>query len=145
MDVDVDNLLLDPVDPSTNGDPIQFSILTSYSSLEAPAIYKRPKLVRPDFLATLKPTHSTQVRYDFDINEAIDFQLNPGDPGASGTWDNGTWDLAVWGSDAPSSFPTIGGTWGYGRYLAIATVGESRTDTRLIGWDLIYDVGGPML
>jgi hypothetical protein len=145
MDVGVDNLLLAPIDPLANGDPIHFSILTSYSSLDSPAIYKRPKLVRPDFLATLKPTHSTQVRYDFDVNEAIDFQLNAGDARASGTWDNGTWDLAVWGSDAPSSFPTIGGTWGYGRYLAIATVGESRTDTRLIGWDLIYDVGGPML
>jgi hypothetical protein len=145
MDVPVDDMKLTPDNPNFNGEDIEFSILTAFSALEAEGVYKRVKLIRPDFLASLKPLHSSQIRYDYDINEGelIDQQTPSG--GTLGLWDVSNWDEAVWASAAGSTFPTIGGAWGYGRYVAVATKGASRARTRLIGWDLIYDIGGPMI
>lgn len=145
MDVPVDNKLITPVDPNFNGDDIEFSILTSFTSFEQPAVYKRPHLIRPDFLAQTPPLHSSVVRYDFDISESSGFQFSVPDIFSVGVWDADNWDSSVWGSSSGTTFPSIGGAWGYGRYMAIATKGKSRTTTRLIGWDLIYDTGGPML
>jgi hypothetical protein len=145
MDVPYDNSLLDPIDPARNGDDIEFSVLTAYSSLQADGLYKRVKLIRPDFIAPLPPSHSSQARYDYDTDEGNNFQLREPSESAIGIWDAGSWDLAVWGSSTGSTFPTIGGAWGYGRYIAIATKGTSRSRTRLIGWDVIFDVGGPMI
>ena len=45
----------------------------------------------------------------------------------------------LWGPPITEAFE------GSGRYVAIATKGASRSTTRLVGWDVIYDVGGPML
>ena len=145
MDVDVDNLLINPPVPELAGDDIEFSILTAYSSLGQDGIYKRVKIVRPDFLANLPPSHSTVIRYDFDTAEGVAFALKNPLIYPVGLWDVSSWDLAVWGSSAGTTYPTVGGAWGYGRYVAIATKGASRSSTRLIGWDLVYDIGGPML
>ena len=145
MDVSVDNVLLNPVDPTLNGDNIKFSILSSYSSMGVDGVYKRVKLIRPDFLSNIEPTHSSLARYDYSINEGSNFRPSEPVPAPFNSWDVGIWDTAVWGAGAPTTFPTIGGGWGYGRYIAIATAGSSRTDTRLIGWDIIFDVGGPLL
>jgi len=141
--VQVDNQLIDPVDPAHNGDAIVFSVLTSYRALDSAGVYKRVKLIRPDFLAQQAPLHSSQARYDFDIDEGTDFQSSF-DQGAQ-AWDAGRWDESVWGSSKNTTFPTIGGGWGYGRYIAIATKGSSRYITRLVGWDVIYDTGGPLI
>ena len=144
MDVAVDNQLIDPVSPEFNGEDIYFSTLTSYSSLETAGLYKRAKLVRPDFISTRPPTHSSTIRYDFDIGEGVNFQLTQPTLGKPAVWDISNWDQAVWGSSSGTTFPSIGGAWGSGRYVAIATVGTCRAETRLVGWDLIYDRGGPM-
>jgi hypothetical protein len=145
MDVPIDNLMIDPVDPLLNGDDIDFSILSAYSGLETDGIYKRVKLIRPDFLSNLPPNHSSQIRYDFDVNEGVDFNLKQPALGSLGIWGVSEFDAAVWGSSTGQTFPTIGGAWGLGRYVAVATKGSSRSTTRLIGWDVIYDVGGPMI
>jgi hypothetical protein len=145
MDVDIDNILLNPPTPAFNGDDIEFSILTAYTSLAADAIYKRVKLIRPDFISVLPPSHSSLTRYDFDTAEGLNFNLNETTGLPIGTWDVAEFEAAIWGSRTGVTYPTIGGAWGYGRYVAIATKGSSRSDTRLIGWDLVFDVGGPML
>ena len=145
MDVSVDEQKITPLNPPVNGVDIEFSILTAFTSLGSPAVYKRPRLIRPDFIANQPPTHSSVIRYDFDINEGTNFQLSTPVGVVQGLWDVGSWEAAIWGSDSPTTFPSIGGAWGYGRYLAVATVGRSKTATRLIGWDLIYDIGGPMV
>jgi hypothetical protein len=146
MDVDVDNALLDPPNPALNGEDIEFSILTAYSNMGTDGVYKRTHLIRPDFVSSLPPTHSSQMRYDFDTSEGTDTTLG-GLPTIypTGLWDVGDWDGAIWGSVNGVTFPTIGGSWGYGRYGAVATRGSSRTDTRLVGWDVIYSAGGPMV
>ena len=145
MDVTVDNILIDPVDPVLNGEDIEFSILTSYSALDSAGVYKRVKLIRPDFLSSFPPAHSSVARFDFDLSESFDTSLRVTSNLNIGQWDIGEWDAAVWGSRLGVTFPSIGGAWGTGRYVAIATKGQTRTRTRLIGWDVIFDVGGPML
>ena len=145
MDVNVDNLQLTEPNPLDAGDSIEFSILTSFSSMGQDGIFKRVKLIRPDFVAQKEPQHSSVSRFDFDVSEAIDFQLYDPVKYAVGVWDSGNWDAAVWGSTEGLTFPTIGGAWGTGRYVAIATKGTSRGSTRLVGWDVIFDAGGPMI
>jgi hypothetical protein len=145
MDVPLDNILLDSPAGEANGDEIDFSILTSYSSLGSAGVYKNPVLIRPDFIANLQPTHSSVARFDFDIDETINFQIGDTSDTNIGQWDSSQWDNAVWSSTTGTAHHTIGGAWGTGRYIAIATRGSARTTTRLIGWDLIYSTGGVML
>jgi hypothetical protein len=151
MDVARDNIVLAPVDPSMNGDGIDFSILSAFHAMgargggSADGVYKRVSLIRPDFISQLAPSHSSQARYDFDTSEGTNFELAPPAVAIGGTWDLSRWDDAVWGSSQGTTFPTIGGAWGVGRYVAIATKGTSRSETRLVGWDVIYETGGPMI
>jgi hypothetical protein len=153
MDVTVDNLLLTlPEGDTVNGQDIEFSILTAYSSMGLDAVYKKVVLIRPDFLATLAPSHQSQARYDFDISEAdATSALNPPVTGISeGIWGENdvgpsNWDQAVWSTTNPTTYPTIGASWGTGRYVAIATKGFTRTTTRVLGWDIIYTNGGVMI
>lgn len=144
MDVSVDNQLINPVSPAVNGDSIDFSVLTSYRALGSAGVYKRVKFIRPDFLSNEAPLHSSQARYDFNLDEGVDFQLQTSSNITAGLWDLGRWDENVWGSDNSRTFPTLTGSWGSGRYIAIATKGTTRYRTRLLGWDVIYDTGGPM-
>jgi hypothetical protein len=144
MDVSVDNQLINPISPAFNGESIDFSVLTSYRALGSAGVYKRVKFIRPDFLSTEAPLHSSQARYDFSLDEGNDFQLQVSDNITSGLWDLGRWDENVWGSDTSRTFPTLTGSWGSGRYIAVATKGTTRYRTRLLGWDVIYDTGGPM-
>ena len=143
MDVNVDNLQLDPPDPLHNGDDINFSILSSFQSYELDGVYKKVKLIRPDFVTTSPVSSSSVARYDYDISEALH-----GLPTASGekaTWDDGIWDKAIWAGGLPEGQSVIKGSWGYGRYVAIATKGKTRGDTRLVGWDVIFSSGGPLV
>jgi len=145
MDVDVDDFKLTPESATFNGEDIEFSILTAYSSLGADGVYKRVKLIRPDFISSLKPSHTSQARYDFNTAEGELLSVPTPLNGTVGAWDVSNWDEAIWASANGTTFPTIGGAWGTGRYIAIATKGASRSRTRLVGWDVIYDVGGPMI
>ena len=144
MDVDVDDLKITADNPNFNGEDISFSILTAYSPLGAEGVFKRVKLIRPDFISTVKPLYSTQARYDFDTAEGDLIASATPTSGTLGSWDISSWDEAIWAGDS-GVFQTIGGAWGYGRYIAIATKGTSRASTRLIGWDVISDVGGPLI
>ena len=146
MDVGVDNFLLTPpAEPLVNGDDINFSILTSFSTMEQDALYKKVRLIRPDFLSNYPITYRSTAHYDYDIREPGTAGLRtPADLGI-GVWDLGTWDSAVWGTSTLQVFNSVGGSWDYGRAVAIATIGKTRTRTRLIGWDLSYQSGGFML
>ena len=142
MDANVDNALLTPPEGRPNGDGIKFSVLTGYHALEAPGHFKRVKLIRPDFIVKGEPTFSCVARYDYDVSEVM-VQTSP--VAAGEVWDTGQWDIAVWGSNSFEGFNGLVGSWGQGRYVAIAMAGESRTDTRFVGWDCIYTVGGTLL
>lgn len=142
MDATIDNAQLIPPEGRPNGDGIRFSILTGYNGLGADGIYKRVKLIRPDFIVKGTPTFNCQARYDYDIAETTSASASVI---AAGGWDSALWDVDVWGTDAFEGFNGIQGAWGHGRYVAIAMAGESRTDTRFVGWDILFDVGGALL
>ena len=144
MDIDLDNVTITPPATGENGDLIGFSVLTSYSPLSGDGTYKRVKLIRPDFISTTKPAFTSQARYDFDTAEAFDFNSSTPAGLNVAVWDLGSWDNVLWASKNGTTFPTIAGAWGTGRYVAVATVGTCRANTNLIGWDVIFDAGGTM-
>lgn len=142
MDVTADNVTINPPAEGLNGDPIEFSVLTSYQTLGAEGLYKKVKLIRADFLADGPPEYVAVARYDYDIQEAL---LPAGPPiGVGALWDAGLWDLAIWQTDGNASFNGLNGTWGYGRTVAVAIRGAVRETTRLVGFDIMYTTGGPM-
>lgn len=143
MDVTVDNLLLESLPDVVNGVPIDFSILTAFQGIGTEGVYKRVQLIRPDFNAEAVPSFTAIARFDYDLTEAIDVAATPIPDGD--TWDDGLWDLAVWGSSGNNPYNELRGSWGHGRYVAIALRGSSRAATRLIGFDVLYDVGGPLI
>lgn len=141
MDANLDNVLLSPP-PGPNGTPIDFSMLTTYQDLGEPALFKRAKYVRADFVASVAPTVTTKVLFDFNLNEVT--QLDPNLFVGGARWDAELWDQALWTSGVPEGFNTLAGSWGLGRYVAIAMRGNSNTSTTLIGWDLVWDTGAPL-
>lgn len=143
MDVTADNVLLNP-SQAINGDAITFSILTNFRDLNAPTRFKRVKLIRPDFSAQAAPDVTIAARYDYDLTESF-LTAASAPPPSDDSWDVATWDNAMWKSATGQNFSDIKGAWGIGRYVAIAMIGTCREETYFIGWDLIFDAGGPLL
>lgn len=141
MDVTVDNALITP-ESETNGDAISFSILTTYQNYGEPALMKRGKYIRPQFVSTSRPNVTVQFRYDYDLAEV----LNTESTGltSDSLWDIGLWDVAIWTSGALSGFHRIRGGWGIGRNVAIAMSGNTRFPTTLVSWDVVWDTGAPL-
>lgn len=146
MDTTADEVkLVPPAPPETNGQPIVFAVLSSYWDLGAPGLYKRVKLIRPDFISRAAPSVATAARYDYDLNENV-FPITPAPAGTdSGLWDISLWDTALWGSGAGQNFAPIAGSWGMGRNVAVSMQGETIEELTFIGWDVIHDTGGPLL
>ena len=141
MDVPVDDLLLTPVG-GVNGRDIVFSVLTGYQPMDAEGLFKRVHRIRADFITSGSIAFNCQPRYDYDLSDA-DLGLSP--PAIEG----GLWDSAIWDADMWSAASLIGenrviGGWGWGRYVAVAMSGETRYDTRFIGWDVTYTTGGSL-
>lgn len=145
MDVSVDNALLTPpAGAVNNGDPIVFSVLTGFMPLGGEGVYKRVSLIRPDFLALIPPVTNSQARYDYDTGEAVVLPSSGGVTNLA-TFDVAIWDAAAWANANPKASNIIRGAAGSGRYVAIATKGSCSAETRLIGWDVIYTAGGPLI
>ena len=142
MDVDIDNSLITPPEEGANGDAVNWSILTTFQSLGQPALFKRGQYVRAQFLAAIKPNSTSNFRYDFDLSEVLNTASSS--INSSSLWDFGLWDSAVWGADTPTGQDQLQGGWGMGRSIAIATSGNSRVETTLIHWDVVYDSGAPL-
>jgi hypothetical protein len=143
MDKEADEVkITPPTPPLPNAVPIQFSMLTSFNPLEEPSILKRVKYIRPDVISTAEPTFAATARYDYALNEA-DLTLIPNDPKV-GLWDTDSWDAAVWGAAGVGGWNSVYGSFGMGRNVAVAYRGQTYNVFTLVGWDLIYDEGGPM-
>jgi hypothetical protein len=144
MDVNKDNVLLNPEvqarSNASNGDLIDFSLLTSFNSLGAPARYKRGKMVRADFLSQSQPQYTTKFNYDY--NTAIANAVIAPPISDASVWDVAIWDQAVWESGSLVNWDKIGGTWGTGRYMAVALRGKGLTGTILASMDIFFDGGG---
>lgn len=144
MDQEADEVLLTPpAPPAVNATAIEFSMLTSYSALDAPAAFKRVKYIRPDFVGLVSPTFFAAPRFDYNTLEAGAPLATA--PSKIGAWDVDNWDAAVWGAEASEGWGSPYGGFGIGRYCALALRGFSYNRIILAGFDVIYDRGGMMV
>lgn len=141
-DVPVDNALLEPEEGVINGEAIAFSILTTYQNYGEPALLKRGKHIRPQFISPVRPNVTALFRYDYDLSEILNTET--GGLPTDSLWNVGAWDSAAWASTLPIGWHPVRGGWGMGRAIAIATTGNARAETTLVGWDVIWDSGGPL-
>ncbi len=122
---------LDNVDINNQGgEPVNFSLLTRFSSFDAPGVYKQLQYIRPQFLSTAVVEASCRAVYDFDITELRNPPaLNPPPEGA--IWNTDRWDQALW-SGLASDY-VLSGASGYGRKAAISIQGNATTRLTLLG------------
>ena len=149
MDTTRDNMLITaPPEPELNGDPIEFSILSSYQNLNTPGLHKRVQMVRPDFYGDAKPAFEQRILYDYDVTEPPTPQDLPGNQTEGFRWDDpgALWDNAVWATNSGVSYGAflLGGVAGIGRTLAVALKGTTGTEIRLLSWDIMWQTGGPI-
>lgn len=136
MDVNQDNVDNDYL----GGDPINFSVLTSYSMLGAPALFKRCEIVRPTFIGAEIPTFRSKVLYDYVANEiAPPSSLTSA---LSSVWDVALWDSAAWSAGYLNSTWEARGAIGIGRAAAVALNGYATTSLTLVSIDIAWRTGG---
>lgn len=142
-DIDLDESLITP-DPNTtiNGRPIDFSLLTTFQDYGEPALFKRGKYVRAQFISKSTPFETSKFKYDYDLTEFINSATS--NYSSVAVWDTAVWESSIWGSDIPFGVDILTGSWGMGRTLAVATRGSSTSETTIIGWDVIWDTGAPV-
>jgi hypothetical protein len=147
MDTTRDNVLITgPAEPQLNGSPIDFSLLSSYQNLGAPGLHKRVQQARPDFYGNSQPAYTIKVLYDYDFEEPAAVVQGDEEAAANDEWDGSIWDVGVWSTIEGQSFGSqqLAGTSGIGRSVAIAMRGSSGDALRLITWDVMWTVGGPI-
>jgi hypothetical protein len=135
LDGTVDNASLDGL----TSQAVPFSMLTHYSGLEQPALWKRAQFIRPYWIGGAQPVFNIQIRWDFDLAEILTSPV-AGGFGLS-EWDSAIWDSAPWDSTAQSYVETIG-VGGMGRHAAIAIRGTTTNTLTYIGADVMFDGGG---
>lgn len=123
------------------GEPVKFSMLTSYQNYSQPAILKQVQYIRPDFFSSQLPSYDSRALYDYDLSE-LNTLIASSSPSGS-VWDVGLWDSAIWGSSQGTGQFEIRGSGGLGRSIAIALKGSAIEETRLTSFDVIWTSGGP--
>jgi hypothetical protein len=122
------------------GIPIEFSTLSSYQTMQEPAVFKRVQFIRAK--GNLGGDTSVVVRpiYDFDVSPIL---TTP--PATSAReedqWDVGLWDQAIWSGLASGASATRGGR-NLGIHVAVAMRGEASSRLTFIGQDIMWDTGG---
>ena len=143
MDNTVDNELITPVG-EVNGEDIRFSLLTSFQSFGEMGRFKQVCLLRPDFVALSLPQFRVLAAYDYKVDEQV-VVLPPATEAQLAYWNEDLWDAALWSAGLPSGQNKVVGSFGMGRYVAVAMVGRTRERTSFVGFDLTYSTGGSLL
>jgi hypothetical protein len=140
MDRGVDNIKIG--EPVNSGDDIGWYLLSTFTSLGAPALNKRVKFIRPNFSVTeSKASVDCYAMYDY-------YTLEPDAPVQAppttnpNVWDTALWDAARWSGTDPLPYNEVDGAWGMGSDVAVAMVGRTRGECLFVGWDIMWDVGG---
>tara|TARA_R110000737_G_scaffold60697_2_gene87505 strand:- start:770 stop:2398 length:1629 start_codon:yes stop_codon:yes gene_type:complete len=141
MDVYRDNLLIDTDAENALGDPIEFSILTSYSDGGSAGTNKRVQYVRPNFLAVQAPSYQTKVFYDYAIAEDT-FSFPIAEPTLEAAWDSSLWDTGLWTGGGLVTEDRLQGASGMGRSVAVAMRGESAAEAQLVAFEIAWTSGG---
>lgn len=132
-----DNVLLSA---PTEGEAIDFFLLTSFRGDEAGGAFRRVQFIRPQFLSTGVPSYEAQARYDFDLRGAESI-TSPSTLTYISSWSS-SWGDALWGGDTKSPNAEVQGAAGMGRYVAVALSGRAVYPTTLIGFTVMLDSGG---
>lgn len=141
MDIYRDEQLITPAG-AVNGDPIEYSILHSFSDMGSPGQNKRAVFVRPNFRAIYEPVFDTKILYDYNIDEfSPNYTIIPS---TASLWDTAVWDAAVWSATEKSSYNRVSGSAGFGRAMAVAIRGKAEEDTLLVSTDIGWNEGGMM-
>ena len=133
----------DGTDISGNiGQPIQFRGLTSFQPLGPHATNTRIGFLRT--VGTLSRAIALNIKPIYDYN--VDAFLQPPGPVADAgisLWDVAKWDENLWvGGPTGGSIPRS--VMGMGRTAAIAFSGNAADRINILGWDGIYEKGGPL-
>lgn len=131
-----DGTLLD----ATIGEPISYSMLTSFSHLGDPASHKMVGMVRSVFIGGGGNECVTKVLYDYDVKGTPYAPALP-DPNLGAVWDTAEWDLAVWDSPLEGQSLIVGAA-GMGRVAAVAVRGWATARVYLVQHDWTYQTGG---
>lgn len=132
----------DAIDISGDGgNPIEWFLLTSFSHLGSPAMFKRAKFVRCNFVAEAEPLYEVSAHYDYNTAEPPEPVGQVGPPYGS-FWDSGLWGDALWSVSLQNPYYSLLGASGMGRSVAIALVGQSNVNTDLVSFDVLWDTGG---
>jgi hypothetical protein len=130
-----DNTLLD----GTVGEAVDWYTITSFQTLETPAMYKRVSFIRPVFTGAAVPAYTIGVRYDYDTS------VPPVSVGgvvvSAAEWDTSLWDGAAWGG-SNLIYQRTSGAAGMGRTVAVVLRGRSQAPLSLVSFEGAVDVGG---
>lgn len=136
MDTGRDAVTLDGSSSRT----IKWTVLSSYTALGEPGVFKRVAFIRPNWNARVPPTYASIAYYDFEIIEPA--APISGDNSFISFWDAALWDDGVWMSTIGSPTYQLQGTEGMGRMVAVAMVGDGQDEVTLAGWDVLWNTGG---
>lgn len=118
--------------------PVQWSLLTSYQNL-GNGRQKRVQMIRPTILSeSAAPPFSVAAKYNFDFGELSEAAATSS---GGSLWDSAVWDSAVWASEYTAS-QQVRGASGMGTHVAIAIRGSAASRTILVGFDVMFDMGG---
>ena len=121
------------------GTDIEFSLLTSYQTLNEPAVYKRIQYLRVKGAVSGGTSVTVRPIYDFELNPSLPTPA-PIPVSPESAWDAAVWDSAIWSGTAAGG--AIRGGRNMGTHVAIAMRGITRDRLTLIGWDVMWDTGG---
>lgn len=127
---------------ATVGSGIYGVIMSSFSSLGAPALNKIVHMVRPHFVGAARPGVIVKVAVNYqtpDIREYPSFSV-----GSSSLWDTGLWDSARWTSLTGTHFGDWAGAGGVGVAATAFIQTACAGDTLLTSVDYMHQVGGPL-
>ena len=128
-----DNVLLD----GSGGYPVQFSSLTAYTGMGAPANTKIVHMVRARFLSDTNPAMEHRTFYDYDLT--VPATAPPYKEGEGSAWDVSLWDSGVWVA-APYAQAQKHGSSGIGHMVAIATRGQTTQRVTMIQYDAMAEM-----
>lgn len=130
------------IDGSNAGQPIDFSVLTSFQPYGGHSQWLRAGIIRPQGIVSDTTSVNVKAVYNYDINAIIN--APPVVVGTDGyLWDDAAslWDTALWNGTATGASIPIGAD-GMGRTMAIGMKGSASNRVTLIAWDVLFNVGG---
>lgn len=123
---------------------IRSFVLTPFRGAGEQIAPQRVHMAEAFFYAEARPNWDLEARYDFDISE--EFKPVPGANVTTGatTWGVSTWGTATWPVEVLRPSTGIAGTWGMGKFAALALTVKSIYRTTLVGFAVTVDVGNAL-